>query len=102
TALLSLADLSVALGARTVVSNVSLSVAQGQIIALLGPNGAGKTSLIRAALGLIAPSAGAARLGADDPRTLSSRDRALRPPYPPQRPQYNSPVRVPTPPAPAS
>ena len=93
-ALLSLTDLSVALNARTVVNNVSLSIAQGEIAALLGPNGTGKTSLIRAALGLIAPSAGAVRLGADAPSKLSSRERALRAAYLPQRPQSIWPISV--------
>jgi iron complex transport system ATP-binding protein len=93
-ALLSLTELSVTLNTRTVVSNVSLSVAQGQIVALLGPNGAGKTSLMRTALGLIAPSAGMARLGDGDPRMLSPRDRALRAAYLPQRPQSIWPISV--------
>jgi ABC-2 type transport system ATP-binding protein len=42
------------------VDRVSLSVAQGQILALVGPNGAGKTTLLRLLLGLIAPSGGEA------------------------------------------
>jgi iron complex transport system ATP-binding protein len=93
-ALLSLTNASVALGARTVVSNISLAVASGEIIALLGPNGAGKTSLLRVALGLLPLSAGEARLSAADPRTLSSRDRALRAAYLPQRPQSIWPISV--------
>jgi iron complex transport system ATP-binding protein len=92
--LLSLTELSVALNTRTVVSNVSLSVATGEIVALLGPNGAGKTSLIRAALGLIAPSGGAVRLGGVDPSKLSSRERALSAAYLPQRPQSIWPISV--------
>lgn len=93
-ALLSLANASAALSARIVVSGVSLSVASGEIIALLGPNGAGKTSLLRAALGLIALSAGQARLGGADPRVLSARARALRAAYLPQRPQSIWPISV--------
>lgn len=92
--LLSLTKAGVALGGRTVVNDISLSIASGEIIALLGPNGAGKTSLIRAALGLIPLSAGQARLGADDPRTLSTRERALRAAYLPQRPQSIWPISV--------
>jgi iron complex transport system ATP-binding protein len=93
-ALLSLTNASVALGARVVVSDISLAVASGEIIALLGPNGAGKTSLIRAALGLIPLSSGEARLGDVDPRTLPSRNRALRAAYLPQRPQSIWPINV--------
>lgn len=40
--------LSVRLGARTVVHNVSFSVRAGEIVALRGPNGAGKSSLLHA------------------------------------------------------
>lgn len=93
-ALLSLTNASVALSTRIVVSNVSLAIGPGEIIALLGPNGAGKTSLLRAALGLIPLSAGEARLGGADSRNLASRDRALRAAYLPQRPQSIWPISV--------
>jgi branched-chain amino acid transport system ATP-binding protein len=35
------------------VRNVSLSVAEGQIVTVIGPNGAGKTTLLMAAMGLL-------------------------------------------------
>ncbi len=93
-ALVSLAKASIALGSRTVVTGVSLSVAAGEIVALLGPNGAGKTSLLRAALGLVPLSDGEVLLGADDPRALSPRSRALCAAYLPQRPQSIWPISV--------
>jgi len=43
---------------RTVVSNVSIDVNQGQIVGLLGPNGAGKTTTFYMVVGLIQPDAG--------------------------------------------
>ena len=43
---------------RRVLADASASFAAGRITVILGPNGAGKTSLLRAAAGLIAPSAG--------------------------------------------
>jgi iron complex transport system ATP-binding protein len=92
-ALLSLDNVTVTLGARRVVEGASLSVNAGQVVALLGPNGAGKTSLMRAALGLI-PCEGAVHLSGADPRGLDARQRALRAAYLPQRPQAIWPVSV--------
>ncbi|MEM8663409.1 MAG: ATP-binding cassette domain-containing protein, partial [Pseudomonadota bacterium] len=39
-------------GRRTVVSNVSLSLRQGETVGLLGPNGAGKTTVFYMITGL--------------------------------------------------
>jgi ABC-2 type transport system ATP-binding protein len=45
-------------GTFTAVSQVSLRVPDGTILALLGPNGAGKTTTIRMLSGLLAPTEG--------------------------------------------
>ena len=45
-------------GKRTVVSNVSINVKQGEIVGLLGPNGAGKTTTFYMTVGLIVPNEG--------------------------------------------
>jgi lipopolysaccharide export system ATP-binding protein len=45
-------------GARLVVKDVSLSVAQGQVVGLLGPNGAGKTTSFYMIVGLVRADAG--------------------------------------------
>jgi ABC-2 type transport system ATP-binding protein len=44
------------------VAGLDFSVEQGQVCGLLGPNGAGKTTAMRMVVGLIAPTAGEARL----------------------------------------
>jgi lipopolysaccharide export system ATP-binding protein len=45
-------------GARQVVKDVSLSVAQGEVVGLLGPNGAGKTTSFYMIVGLVRADAG--------------------------------------------
>ncbi len=43
---------------RTVVSDVSIDVTQGEIVGLLGPNGAGKTTTFYMFVGLVTPNKG--------------------------------------------
>ncbi len=51
---------------RTVVSDVDLSVAQGEVVGLLGPNGAGKTTTFYIIVGLTQPDSGSVRLADND------------------------------------
>ena len=51
------------------LSDVSLSIEEGEIIALLGPNGAGKTTLISIICGLVVPTGGRVLVGGYDIRT---------------------------------
>ncbi len=55
--------LTVAIAGRTLVRDFSFLLRRGERIGLLGPNGCGKTSLLRAALGEIAPAAGRVVVG---------------------------------------
>ena len=47
---------------RTVVQDVSLTVASGEVVGLLGPNGAGKTTCFYMIVGLVAADAGSIHL----------------------------------------
>jgi ABC-2 type transport system ATP-binding protein len=60
-------------GKRTALHGIDLTVAPGETLALLGPNGAGKTTAIRCALGIVAPTAGTARIFGRDPRAHAIR-----------------------------
>ncbi|MCA8880563.1 MAG: ABC transporter ATP-binding protein [Rhodobacteraceae bacterium] len=71
--LLTIDHLSVWIGDRPILSNVTLNVVAGEIVGLLGPNGAGKSTTIAAALGLIPRRAGSVNvLGTDPDRARSS------------------------------
>ena len=50
---LSVRNLSIALGERVVIRGLSFDVHRGDNLAIVGPNGAGKTVLLKALLGLI-------------------------------------------------
>jgi zinc/manganese transport system ATP-binding protein len=57
-----LSEVSLFLGGRAVLADVSLVIGQQEFIGVFGPNGAGKTTLMRAILGLLAPSRGTIRV----------------------------------------
>jgi tungstate transport system ATP-binding protein len=51
-------EVTIAAGAVTVLDRLSLTLAAGAPTVLIGPNGAGKSTVLRAAMGLLQPSAG--------------------------------------------
>jgi len=63
---------------RTVVSDVSLNVASGQIVGLLGPNGAGKTTCFYMIVGLVKQDAGRIMIDDEDITHLPMHHRARR------------------------
>src|SRR6188768_4004180 len=56
-------------GAFTAVDAITFDVASGEVFGFLGANGAGKTTAIRMLIGLLAPSAGSARVAGFDVST---------------------------------
>jgi branched-chain amino acid transport system ATP-binding protein len=60
--MLEVAGLFAGYGGPDVLSDLSLRVQAGEIVAVVGTNGAGKTTLLNTVAGLIKPSAGAVRL----------------------------------------
>ncbi|MDA7425435.1 metal ABC transporter ATP-binding protein [Thalassococcus lentus] len=58
TALISASGLSVAMGARRVLSGVNFSIDPGEIVTVVGPNGSGKSTFLRALIGALPATSG--------------------------------------------
>jgi ABC-2 type transport system ATP-binding protein len=56
--LLEVSDLCYAKQRRSILSTLSFSVHEGEMVGVLGPNGAGKTSLLKVLMGLLPPDRG--------------------------------------------
>ncbi len=71
--ILELRDLSLRFGGVTALSQLSMEVRRGELLALIGPNGAGKTSVINCVSGLYRPQPGTITLTDADgaPHTLN-------------------------------
>lgn len=64
-ALLTLDGLTKHYGALVAVDNVSMRVAEAEVRAVIGPNGAGKTTLFHLVTGVVRPTSGTVRFGAE-------------------------------------
>src|SRR6266436_9360601 len=53
-------------GTFTAVSDLSFTVASGEIVGLIGPNGAGKTTTLRALAGILRPTSGRLQIDGHD------------------------------------
>ncbi len=85
TALISFEGATLGYGRRTVLSNLTFDIPEGDFLGLVGPNGAGKTTILRAILGSLEPLSG---------RVIAAP--GLRFGYVPQRDSvdYNFPLKV--------
>jgi ABC-type Mn2+/Zn2+ transport system ATPase subunit len=85
TALVTFSRATLGYGHRTVLTDLSFDIPEGDFLGLVGPNGAGKTTILRAILGSLEPLAGTVRIKP-----------GLRFGYVPQRDQvdYNFPLKV--------
>jgi branched-chain amino acid transport system ATP-binding protein len=72
--LLATRSLGLDIGGATIVADVSLEVAEGELLGIIGPNGAGKTSLFNLLSGIYRPTSGSIEL---DGREVT-RDRPYR------------------------
>ena len=74
---LSVISLAKSYDKRAVLSDVSLSVARGEVVGLLGPNGAGKTTCFYSVMGLVKPDSGRIMLDGEDITPLPMYRRAI-------------------------
>lgn len=87
-------NLSINLGGRPVLQDVSLTLARGCLLGLVGPNGAGKTTLVRALTGLVPACAGTVNVRGKTLGALKRRDRARAIAYLPQGQVVHWPLSV--------
>ena len=69
-------DLSLDLGGREVLRNISLELREGEVLGIIGPNGAGKTSLLEILSGRYRPKTGKVHFEGQNINDLSLFERA--------------------------
>jgi putative spermidine/putrescine transport system ATP-binding protein len=72
-----LASISKTFGAVKALDDVSLEVAEGELMTLLGPSGCGKTTLLRVVSGLEQPDRGKVLIGGEDFTGRPTRERPI-------------------------
>ena len=75
---LSLCRLSVGYPDRTVLQNIDLEIARGEILAVIGPNGAGKSTLLKSISGQLPLLGGSVVLQGEDMTGCSAMERARK------------------------
>jgi iron complex transport system permease protein len=74
-------------GNASTLSDISLTLRQGEFVGLLGPNGSGKSTLLDCICGMLAPQSGKVLVMGRDIRALPEKQRALLCAVLPQRPE---------------
>lgn len=76
--MLSIHNIHTRIGASPVHNDVSIKIAQGEVVVILGSNGAGKTSLLRATMGLLPLTSGKIELDGEDISNLPPHRRNIK------------------------
>lgn len=91
---LNLKEVSYAPEGKLILKGISLDISAGEFVGILGPNGAGKSTLLRIVAAVLPASAGVVFLDGQALGTWSSRARAQRLAYIPQRTAVPFPFRA--------
>lgn len=94
TSVLEISGVSIDLGSRSVLRDVSATFSPGAMTVVVGPNGAGKSTLMRALAGEISPSRGTIMWGGRALSQFSSRELASRRAVMPQAARLAFPFQV--------
>lgn len=73
---LAVEQLVLQIGGARIIDDVSLAVADGEMLGVIGPNGAGKTTLFNLISGVLPPTSGRVLVRGDDVTSLSIQRRA--------------------------
>jgi iron complex transport system ATP-binding protein len=92
--MLSFENVTAGYGDEPVITNVSFSIDDGEVVSLLGPNGVGKTTLLKTAVGLHTPDSGTVKVDGAPVANLSRNDLAKRVGYVPQKEENSMPSTV--------
>lgn len=76
--MLEVKDLAAAYGPIAVLTDVSMSVEKGEIVAIVGANGVGKTTLLRCIAGLLRPTSGSIVFQGEDVTRMGSHHKIPR------------------------
>ena len=76
--MISAENISVALGGHQILSNLSLKICPGEIVAMVGANGAGKSTSLRVLSGEIKPDTGLVKLNEKPLNSWDPKERARR------------------------
>ena len=78
TGILQVQSIALRFGGLQVLTDVSFTATQGELVGLIGPNGAGKTSLLKIIAGVLRPNSGQILLRGEDVSRLPTAERARR------------------------
>lgn len=71
--IIELKDVRFSYNGEDVLSDITLSVEEGDFLAVIGPNGGGKTTFLKLVLGLLRPKTGTVRVFGEEPKKSAMR-----------------------------